>query len=296
MLALVFGALAGTYASRASAGFARNLRHDMYYKVQDFSFSNIDKFSTGSIVTRLTTDVTNVQNSFQMITRIAVRCRVMLVFSLAMAFRINGQVAWAFLGVLPVLPVLAIGLGILMKIVSPVFARVFKTYDRMNTVVQENLSGLRVVKAYVREEHETAKFKGVSGLFYKEFSKVQKTMVCARPLMQLCLYACILLISWFGARLIVGGSMTTGELTSRFSYVMQILMSLMMVAMVFVMITMSRASAQRISELLTEESNLHDPGKPAYEVKNDDVSFERVSFSYKKFALRDVNLDIKLGR
>ena len=158
MLALVFGALAGTYASRASAGFARNLRHDMYYKVQDFSFSNIDKFSTGSIVTRLTTDVTNVQNSFQMITRIAVRCPVMLVFSLAMAFRINGQVAWAFLGVLPVL---AIGLGILMKIVSPVFARVVKTYDRMNTVVQENLSGLRVVKAYVREEHETAKFKGV---------------------------------------------------------------------------------------------------------------------------------------
>lgn len=252
MLALVFGALAGTYASRASAGFARNLRHDMYYKVQDFSFSNIDKFSTGSIVTRLTTDVTNVQNSFQMITRIAVRCPVMLVFSLAMAFRINGQVAWAFLGVLPVL---AIGLGILMKIVSPVFARVFKTYDRMNTVVQENLSGLRVVKAYVREEHEMAKFKGVSGLFYKEFSKVQKTMVCARPLMQLCLYACILLISWFGARLIVGDSMTTGELTSRFSYVMQILMSLMMVAMVFVMITMSRTSAQRISELLTEESN-----------------------------------------
>ena len=158
MLSLFFGVQAGNMAAVAAAGYAKNLRHDIFYKVQDFSFSNIDKFSTGSIVTRLTTDVTNVQNSFQMITRIAVRCPVMLVFSLAMAFRINGQVAWAFLGVLPVL---AIGLGILMKIVSPVFARVFKTYDRMNTVVQENLSGLRVVKAYVREEHETAKFKGV---------------------------------------------------------------------------------------------------------------------------------------
>lgn len=297
MLALVFGALAGTYASRASAGFARNLRHDMYYAVQDFSFSNIDKFSSASIVTRLTTDVTNVQNAFQMCTRIAVRCPVMLIFSLVMAFRINGDVAWVFLAVLPVL---AIGLGILMKIVSPVFARVFKTYDRMNTVVQENLRGIRVVKAYVREEHETEKFKGVSGLLYKEFSKAQKTMACAMPLMQFCMYACILLISWFGARLIVGGSMTTGELTSLFSYIMQILMSLMMVAMVFVMITMSRASAVRISELLAEESDLHDPENPVRTVKNGDIAFERVSFSYKgdhkKFALRDVNLDIKSGQ
>ena len=297
MLALVFGALAGTFAARASTGFARNLRHDMIYSVQDFSFSNIDKFSTGSIVTRLTTDVTNVQNSFQMITRIAVRCPVMLIFALIMAFRINNKLAWVFLGVLPVL---AVGLGILMKIVSPVFARVFKTYDRMNTVVQEDVRGIRVVKSYVREEHETEKFKGVSGLLYREFSKAQKTMAGAMPLMQFCMYACMLLISWFGARLIVGGGMTTGELTSLFSYAMQILMSLMMVAMVFVMITMSRASAQRIVELLTEESDLHDPEKPVREVKNGDISFEKVSFSYKgdhtKFALRDVSLNIQSGQ
>ena len=297
MLALVFGAAAGTYAARASTGFARNLRHDMYYAVQDFSFSNIDKFSTGSIVTRLTTDVTNVQNSFQMCTRIAVRCPVMLVFALVMAFQINSELALIFLGVLPVL---AIGLGLLMKFVGPIFERVFKTYDRMNTVVQENVRGIRVVKAYVREDHETEKFKGVSGLLYKEFSKAQKTMAGVAPLMQFCMYACMLLISWFGARLIVGGSMTTGELTSLFSYAMQILMSLMMVAMVFVMITMSRASAERITELLEEKSDLHNPENPVTEVKSGDIDFEDVNFSYKgdanKLALRDVNLHIKAGQ
>lgn len=297
MLALIFGAAAGTYAARASTGFARNLRHDMYYAVQDFSFSNIDKFSTGSIVTRLTTDVTNVQNSFQMCTRIAVRCPVMLVFALVMAFQINSQLALIFLGVLPVL---AIGLGLLMKSVAPVFERVFKTYDRMNTVVQENVRGIRVVKAYVREEHETEKFKGVSGLLYRQFSKAQKTMAGVMPLMQFCMYACMLLISWFGARLIVGGTMTTGELTSLFSYAMQILMSLMMVAMVFVMITMSRASAERIVELLEEKSDLHNPENPVTEVKSGDIDFEDVNFSYKgdanKLALRDVNLHIKAGQ
>ena len=297
MLALIFGAAAGTYAARASTGFARNLRHDMYYAVQDFSFSNIDKFSTGSIVTRLTTDVTNVQNSFQMCTRIAVRCPVMLVFALVMAFQINSQLALIFLCVLPVL---AIGLGLLMKSVAPVFERVFKTYDRMNTVVQENVRGIRVVKAYVREDHETEKFKGVSGLLYRQFSKAQKTMAGVMPLMQFCMYACMLLISWFGARLIVGGTMTTGELTSLFSYAMQILMSLMMVAMVFVMITMSRASAERIVELLEEKSDLHNPEHPVTEVKNGDIDFDDVNFSYKgdehKLALRDVNLHIKAGQ
>ena len=296
-LALVFGAAAGTFAARASTGFARNLRHDMYYAVQDYSFSNIDKFSTGSIVTRLTTDVTNVQNSFQMCTRIAVRCPVMLIFALVMAFQINSELALVFLGVLPVL---AIGLGLLMRFVAPVFERVFKTYDRMNTVVQENVRGIRVVKAYVREEHETGKFKGVSGLLYKEFSKAQKTMAGVAPLMQFCMYACMLLISWFGARLIVGGSMTTGELTSLFSYAMQILMSLMMVAMVFVMITMSKASAERIVEILEEQPDLHDPENPVTEVKNGDIDFDNVNFSYKgdehKLALRDVNLHIKAGQ
>lgn len=297
MLALIFGAAAGTYAARASTGFARNLRHDMYYAVQDFSFSNIDKFSTGSIVTRLTTDVTNVQNSFQMCTRIVVRCPVMLVFALVMAFQINSQLALIFLCVLPVL---AIGLGLLMKRVAPVFERVFKTYDRMNTVVQENVRGIRVVKAYVREDYETEKFKGVSGLLYRQFSKAQKTMAGVMPLMQFCMYTCMLLISWFGARLIVGGSMTTGELTSLFSYAMQILMSLMMVAMVFVMITMSKASAERIVELLDEKSDLHNPENPVMEVKNGDIDFGNVNFSYKgdskKLALRDVNLHIKAGQ
>ncbi len=296
-LALIFGAAAGTHAARASTGFARNLRHDMYYAVQDYSFSDIDKFSTGSIVTRLTTDVTNVQNSFQMCTRIAVRCPVMLIFALVMAFQINSELALVFLGVLPIL---AIGLGLLMKFVGPVFERVFKTYDRMNTVVQENVRGIRVVKAYVREAHETEKFKGVSGLLYKQFSKAQKTMAGVAPLMQFCMYACMLLISWFGARLIVGGSMTTGELTSLFSYAMQILMSLMMVAMVFVMITMSKASAERIVEILEEQPDLHNPEKPVTEVKNGDIRFENVNFSYKgdehKLALRDVNLDIKAGQ
>ena len=297
MLALVFGAAAGTFAARASTGFARNLRHDMYYNVQNFSFSNIDKFSTGSIVTRLTTDVTNVQNAFQMCTRIAVRCPVMLVFALFMAMKINSRMALVFLAVLPIL---AIGMGILMKVVGPVFERAFKIYDRMNTVVQENVRGIRVVKTYVREDHETEKFEGVSGMLYRTFSKAQKTMAGVMPLMQFCMYACMLLISWFGARLIVGGSMTTGELTSMFSYAMQILMSLMMVAMVFVMITMAKASAERVAEILDEQPDLHNPANPIHEVRDGAIEFDDVSFSYKgdahKLALKNVNLHIKAGQ
>ena len=297
MLALVFGAAAGTFAARASTGFARNLRHDMYYNVQNFSFSNIDKFSTGSIVTRLTTDVTNVQNAFQMCTRIAVRCPVMLVFALFMAMKINSRMALVFLAVLPIL---AIGMGILMKVVGPVFERAFKIYDRMNTVVQENVRGIRVVKTYVREDHETEKFEGVSGMLYRTFSKAQKTMAGVMPLMQFCMYACMLLISWFGARLIVGGSMTTGELTSMFSYAMQILMSLMMVAMVFVMITMAKASAERVAEILDEQPDLHNPANPIREVKDGAIEFDDVSFSYKgderKLALKNVSLHIKAGQ
>ena len=297
MLALVFGAAAGTFAARASTGFARNLRHDMYYNVQNFSFSNIDKFSTGSIVTRLTTDVTNVQNAFQMCTRIAVRCPVMLVFALFMAMKINSRMALVFLAVQPIL---AIGMGILMKVVGPVFERAFKIYDRMNTVVQENVRGIRVVKTYVREDHETEKFEGVSGMLYRTFSKAQKTMAGVMPLMQFCMYACMLLISWFGARLIVGGSMTTGELTSMFSYAMQLLMSLMMVAMVFVMITMAKASAERVAEILDEQPDLHNPANPIHEVKDGAIEFDDVSFSYKgderKLALKNVSLHIKAGQ
>ncbi len=297
MLALLFGALAGTYAARASTGFARNLRHDMYYAVQDFSFSNIDKFSTASIVTRMTTDVNNVQNAFQMCTRIAVRAPVMLIFSLIVAFSINSRLALVFVAVLPIL---GIGVGILMFLVGPVFERVFKTYDRMNTVVQENVSGIRVVKAYVREAYETSKFKGVSSLLYREFSKAQKIMTATAPLMQFCMYASMLLISWFGARLIIAGDMTTGDLTSLFSYVMQILMSLMMVSMVIVMITLSKASAQRIVEILDEKPDLDNPENPVTTVKDGSIVFDNVSFSYRgdesKPAIKDVNLRIESGQ
>ena len=269
----------------------------MYYNVQNCSFSNIDKFSTGSIVTRLTTDVTNVQNAFQMCTRIAVRCPVMLVFALFMAMKINSRMALVFLAVLPIL---AIGMGILMKVVGPVFERAFKIYDRMNTVVQENVRGIRVVKTYVREDHETEKFEGVSGMLYRTFSKAQKTMAGVMALMQFCMYACMLLISWFGARLIVGSSMTTGELTSMFSYAMQILMSLMMVAMVFVMITMAKASAERVAEILDEQPDLHNPANPIHGVKDGAIEFDDVSFSYKgdelKLALKNFNLHIKAGQ
>ena len=297
MVSLGAGFLSGKYAAVAGAGFAKNLRKDQFEKVQGFSFTNIDRFSTGSIVTRLTTDVTNVQNAFQMCTRIAVRCPVMLVFALFMAMKINSRMALVFLAVLPIL---AIGMGILMKVVGPVFERAFKIYDRMNTVVQENVRGIRVVKTYVREDHETEKFEGVSGMLYRTFSKAQKTMAGVMPLMQFCMYACMLLISWFGARLIVGGSMTTGELTSMFSYAMQILMSLMMVAMVFVMITMAKASAERVAEILDEQPDLHNPANPIHEVKDGAIEFDDVSFSYKgderKLALKNVNLHIKAGQ
>jgi len=297
MLALLFGALAGVYAARASTGFARNLRHDMYYAVQDYSFSNIDRFSTSSIVTRLTTDVTNVQNSFQMCTRIAVRSPVMLISSLVVAFSINSRLALIFLAVLPIL---GIGLTILIRLAGPTFEKVFKTYDRMNTVVQENLIGIRVVKAYVREEHETEKFKNVSDLLYRQFSRAQKLITGNMPLMQFCMYASMLMISWFGARLIVGGSMTTGDLTSLFAYVMQILMSLMMLSMVIVMITMSKASAERIVEILEEKSDLHNPPNAVTTVKSGEIEFDKVSFSYKgdqkKLALKEVSLRIPSGQ
>lgn len=297
MLALLFGALAGVYAARASTGFARNLRHDMYYAVQDYSFSNIDRFSTSSIVTRLTTDVTNVQNAFQMCTRIAVRSPVMLISSLVVAFSINSRLALIFLAVLPIL---GIGLTILIRLAGPTFEKVFKTYDRMNTVVQENLIGIRVVKAYVREEHETEKFQNVSDLLYRQFSRAQKLITGNMPLMQFCMYASMLMISWFGARLIVDGSMTTGDLTSLFAYVMQILMSLMMLSMVIVMITMSKASAERIVEILEEKSDLHNPPNPVTTVKNGEITFDKVSFSYKgdqkKLALKEVSLHIPSGQ
>ena len=296
MLSLFFGAMAGSTAAKASAGFAKNLRHDMYYNVQNFSFSNIDKFSTASIVTRLTTDVTNVQNAYQMIIRMAVRSPIMFIFSMAMSFSVNPTLSLIFLGAVPVL---LLGLGFIIKLSFPVFKRVFKRYDRLNSVVQENLRGIRVVKSYVREEHEKKKFNAISGEIYKDFSFAEKLLALNMPLMQFCVYACMLLVSWIGAQLIVGSDMTTGQLMSVITYAMQILMSLMMLSMVFVMITMSRASAERIVEILDEESDIHDVEHPVMQVPNGSVQFKDVCFSYakdmNKLCLSDINLEIAAG-
>lgn len=296
MISLLFGALAGKTAARASAGFARNLRHDIYYNIQNFSFSNIDKFSTASLVTRLTTDVTNVQNAFMMIIRMAVRSPLMLLFALTMSFNINKTLALIFLCAVPVL---AIGLFLIIRKVHPMFERIFRTYDKLNKVVQENLRGIRVVKSFVREDFENEKFGTVSHSIYKDFTKAEKTLAFNMPLMQFCMYACILLVSWFGARLIVGGSMTTGQLTSLFTYAMQILMSLMMLSMVFVMIIISRASAERIAEVLDETSDLQNAENPVYEIPDGSVQFKDVDFSYindsNKLCLTGINLDIKSG-
>ena len=296
LMALLLGALSGRFAARASTGFSRNLRREMYQQVQKFSFSNIDKFSTGGIITRLTTDVTNVQMAFMMIIRIAVRCPIMLICAWVMTFTINPQLALVFL---VVIPVLALGLLFIMTRAHPIFERVFKKYDWMNNVVQENLLGIRVVKSFVREEHEKEKFGKVSKEIYLDFSKAEKILAFNSPLMQLCVAACILTVSWLGAHLIVDGSMTTGQLTSMFSYIMMILMNLMMLSMVVVMIVIARASAERITELLNEESDLQNGPNPIEEVKDGSVVFENVSFSYakdpSKECLKDVNLTIKSG-
>ena len=302
MISLMFGALSGRYAAKASAGFAKNLRKDMYYRVQNFSFSNIDKFSTASIVTRLTTDVTNVQNAYQMVIRMAVRSPMMLLFSMIMAFGINADMALIFLAAVPIL---GIGLWLIMTKAHPIFEKVFRTYDKLNNVVQENLHGIRVVKSYVREEHEIEKFGKISGSIYRDFTRAEKLLAFNMPLMQFCVYSCMLLISWLGARFIVASGnnpavgMSTGQLMSLITYAMQILMSLMMLSMVFVMITISRASAERIEELLDEESDLHNGGNPVMEVPDGSVVFRDVNFSYakdkNKLCLRDVNLTIASG-
>lgn len=303
ILSLFFGAMAGKTAAKASAGFARNLRHDMFYSLQDFSFKNMDNFSNSGIVTRLTTDVTNVQNSYQMIIKNAVRSPIMLVFAMIMAFSIHPGMALIYLGALPIL---LIGLLIIMKIARPAFERVFKSYDKMNNVVSENLRGIRVVKAYVREKFETKKFKSVSTDIYQDYTLAQKALTTSMPLMMFCVYACMLLISWFGAVFIVESGndpavgFTTGQLMGLISYAMQILMSLMMLAVVFVMITMSRASAKRVVELLDEKSNLQNCDDPVYEVKDGSIKLDNITFFYgegenSKPCLSNVNLDIKSG-
>lgn len=294
--AMILGSLSGKYAANASSGFARNLRREMYYNVQNFSFSNIDKYSTAGLVTRLTTDVTNVQNAYQMIIRVAIRCPLMLIFSLFMTYSIKPELSLIYLAVIPVL---GVAFYFVFKMAHPVFERVFKTYDQLNNVVQENLTGIRVVKSYVREEYEIKKMEGVSDHIFQDFNKAEKLVATNMPMMQACIYICMLLISWMGAKLIVNAQMTTGQLTSLISYTWQIMMSMMMLSMVLVMITMARASAERIVELLNEKSDIQNPAQPIKHVANGDVSFENVGFSYvkdpKKQCLSKVNLEIKSG-
>lgn len=302
-LSLVTGILAGRSAAVASAGFARNLRHDMFYNVQNFSFSNIDKFSTASIITRLTTDVTNVQNAYQMLVRLAVRAPMMIVFALMFSFRIDAQLSLIFLATIPVL---GLGMFLIMSRVHPIFVRVFRTYDRLNNIVQENLHGIRVVKSYIREDFEEKKFSDVSQTIFNDFTKAEKRLAFTMPLMQLCLYASMLLLSWFGAQEIVASGnnaaigLSTGELASLITYAMQILMSLMMLSMVFVMIIISRASAERIVEVITEESDLKNSENPIHSVPNGSITFEDVTFSYArqtdKPVLDDITFSIASGQ
>ncbi len=296
VLSLSFGALSGIFAARASAGFAANLRHDMFYNIQNFSFSNIDKFSSASLVTRLTTDITNVQTAFQMIIRQAVRSPVMLILSLTMAFNVNSEISLIFLAVIPFL---ALGLFLIINRVHPIFVRVFKTYDKLNNVIQENLRGIRVVKSYVREDLEINKFEDISNAIFKDFSRAGKRVSFNAPLMQFSVYTCMLLIAWIGARLVVSGSMTTGELMSIITYTMQILMSLMLLSMVFVIIIISRASAERIGEILDERSDLVNPKDPVFSVKDGSVVFKDVDFSYinkkDKLCLSGVDLSVNSG-
>jgi ATP-binding cassette subfamily B protein len=302
VIQLTFGALAGRSAAIASSGLARNLRRDMYYNVQNFSFSNIDKFSTASIITRLTTDVTNVQNAYQMIIRMAIRSPVMLVFCLIVSFHIDAQLSLIFLASIPVL---GLGLWLIMSRVHPIFQKVFQTYDRLNNVVQENLSAIRVVKSFNRESFEETKFGKISTAIFQDFSKAEKRIAYNMPLMQFCLYACLLLVSWLGAEQIVASNnnpaigLSTGELMSLITYAMQILMSLMMLSMVFIMIIISRASAERISEILSEESDMKNPESPLFTVKDGSISFENVIFSYahktEKPVLDNITVSIASG-
>lgn len=302
LLALVFGALAGRSAAIASSGFARNLRRDMYFNVQNFSFSNIDKFSTASLVTRLTTDVTNVQFAFQMILRLAFRAPAMMIFCLIVSFRINVQLSLVFLFAIPIL---GVGLWFIMSNVHPIFQRVFRIYDKLNRVVEENLLGIRVVKSYTRESYEEDKFKGISKKIYDDFTKAEKRLAYNAPLMQFCIYGSMLIISWLGAKAIVASGnnpnlgLSTGEFMSLIVYSLQILMSLMMLSMVFVLITISRASAERITEVLDETSDLKNGSDPVYKVRDGSVAFENVTFTYARKAdkpvLDGISLSIRSG-
>ncbi len=295
-LSMFCGAMSGKYAAIASAGFAKNLRQRMFHSVQDFSFTNINKFSTSGLVTRLTTDVANLQMAYQMIIRIAVRCPAMLAFSLSMAFFVNSQIALIFL---LIIPFLGGGLIFIASKAHPIFEKVFKTYDRLNQVVQENLRGIRVVKAFVREDFEEKKFKNVSKEIYSRFSAAERLLAYNSPLMQSSMYLCMLLIAWVGSNLILSARMSQGELVGMITYASQILMSLMNFSMIFVMVIISRASAERISEVLGEESDMCDGEKNISAVKDGSVQFKNVYFSYSpspdSYCLKDINLSIRSG-
>ena len=296
IISMIFGTLSGDFAAKASTGFARNLRHDMFYKIQRFSFKNIDRFSSASLITRLTNDVNNVQMSYQMLIRIAVRSPLMIIFSFIMAFYIHPSMGTIFLCVVPVL---AAGTILIIKLAFPKFIKLFKKLDDLNRVVQENLRGARVVKSFVREDYEIEKGKGVSDAIYNIAIKADTLVALNAPLMLICIYACMLLISWVGANLIVVGDLTKGELTSMFTYASQILMNFMMLSMIFIMITMSRASAERITEVLDEEIDLVNPENPETEVKDGSIEFKDVDFSYsgdmQKLCLYDATLKINSG-
>ena len=295
-LSLLSGVLAGKYAAAASSGFACNLRDGMYENIQRFSFSNIDKYSTAGLVTRMTTDVTNVQNSYQMILRIAVRAPLMLVCSMAMCFLINVRLSLIFLAAIVVL---AAALGLIMTRTTKIFDEVFRKYDDLNASVQENVSAIRVVKAFVREEHENNKFTRAAENLYRLFVKAEGLLALNNPVMMLVVYGCIISLSWFGAKFIVVGGLTTGELTSMFSYVMSVLMSLMMLSMIFVMVTMSAASGRRIAQVLDEKADLTNPENPLMSIPDGSISFSHVSFSYKhgsgEETLHDIDLQIRTG-
>ena len=300
LCSLTFGVASAFFASYAATGFARNLRHDMYYNVQTFDFTNIDKFSTSSIVTRLTSDVANLQMAFQMMIRMAIRCPMMLILATTNAFSISPRLCLVYC---VVLPLLGLGLYILMKTVYPIFDRVFRTYDKLNNVVQENLHGIRVVKSFVREDRETEKFTTVSEEIYKDFCKAERTLAFNNPLMQLAVYTCILVISYLGATMVIQSGndiavgLTTGQLTSMFTYTIQILSSLMMLSMVFVMMTMARAPLRRTTEILEEVPDLHNPKEPVTTVSDGSIDFDNVSFRYSKTADRSAleNIDLHIA-
>lgn len=296
LIGLFGGVMGGIYGAKASAGFARNLRMAMFENIQSYSFANIDKFSTAGLVTRLTTDVTNIQNAYQMILRMCFRAPFSLIIAMTMTFIINAKLACIYL---IAIVFLAVVLGFLLKVTYKYFSQVFEKYDELNASIQENVSAIRVVKSFVREDYEVKKFNRATNNLYRLFVKAENAMVSVSPLMMMTVYGCIIAISWFGANMIVGGEMTTGELTSMLTYCMNILMSLLMVAMVFVMITMSLASARRISEVLKEESTLKNPENPDYNVENGSIEFENVSFSYnttsEKPILNNINVSIKSG-